>query len=381
MSMLDRQALEELIAVTAEPCVSIYLPTHRAGLDYRKDPILLKNLLREAETQLHAAGLSRDEIGEMLAPARSLIGDEGFWKHRGDGLALFLTTDGMMTFSLPTRVRELAVVNRRFHVKPLLPLLSGDGRFWVLTLSQKQVRLWEGARDGLREVDLHAIPASLRDALGYDFEQKSLQFRGARVGIGRGAMFYGGGEGEESVKQEIEAFFRVVDDGVRKLIGDGRGPLVLAAVDYEMAMYRQISKVADIVEGGISGNPEAVDAGTLHRRAWELVAPRFVEARQRARDRYADLSASGRVTVELDEILPASLDGRIETLFVALGRRRWGHYDAEARSVAETGEQGAGVDDLLDLTSVQALIHGAVVYAVEPTEVPGGGDVAAIYRY
>jgi hypothetical protein len=38
------------------------------------------------------------------------------------------------------------VVTDRFHIKPLLPLLSGDGRFYVLALSQSEVRLLQGTR-------------------------------------------------------------------------------------------------------------------------------------------------------------------------------------------------------------------------------------------
>jgi hypothetical protein len=38
----------------------------------------------------------------------------------------------------------------RFHLKPLLPLLTGDGRFYILALSQNQVRLLQGTRYSVR---------------------------------------------------------------------------------------------------------------------------------------------------------------------------------------------------------------------------------------
>ncbi|RPJ11944.1 MAG: hypothetical protein EHM37_10145 [Deltaproteobacteria bacterium] len=40
--------------------------------------------------------------------------------------------------------KELAVVSHRFHVKPLLPVLTSDGTFYILALSQNQLRLLEG---------------------------------------------------------------------------------------------------------------------------------------------------------------------------------------------------------------------------------------------
>ena len=54
MDLLDRNALWSLMEEGAERCVSIYLPTHRAGSDIQQDPIRLKNLLRRAEESLRA---------------------------------------------------------------------------------------------------------------------------------------------------------------------------------------------------------------------------------------------------------------------------------------------------------------------------------------
>lgn len=381
MSMLDRNAIERIANVVADPCVSIYLPTHRSGLDYRKDPIRLKNLLREAETQLEAIDMDREQIQEFLAPAARLLEDGLFWKHQSDGLAIFLTATGMERFRLPLRFSELAVVNRRFHIKPLLPLLSLDGRFWLLTLSQNQVRLFDGSREALHELDTKSIPESLRDALGYDWEQSSLQFRSSGVPGGARTAFYGGGEGKEHVKEEITSFFRIVDDGIRALIGDSRAPIVLAAVDYEMAIYRQVTKSPHVLGEGIAGNPEAAELGELQRRAWQLVAPHFERAREEAMERYGDLSATGRTGTDLEEVLNAAHDGRVETLFVALGVRRWGRYDREARSVQLVEERGPGIEDLLDLAAAQSFAQGAAVYAVAADGVPADGPLAAVYRY
>lgn len=381
MSMLDRNALERIANVVSDPCVSIYLPTHRSGLDYRKDPIRLKNLLREAETQLDALGLDREQVQAFLAPATKLLEDDVFWKHQSDGLAVFLTARGMERFRLPLRFSELAVVNRRFHVKPLLPLLSLDGRFWLLTLSQNRVRLFEGSREALHELDMKSIPASLKDALGYDWEQASLQFRSSGVPGGARTAFYGGGEGKEHAKEEIATFFRIVDDGIRALIGDSQAPIVLAAVDYEMAIYRQVTRSPHVLDEGIAGNPQAIEAGELQRRGWEIVAPHFQRARARALERYGDLSATGRTGTDLAEVLNAAHDGRVETLFVALGVRRWGRYDREARSVALVEERGPGVEDLLDLAAAQSFAQGADVHAGPAEGVPSGGPLAAIYRY
>lgn len=51
---MDLLALDELGALAAQdaaPCVSLFMPTHRAGEDTRQDPIRFKNLLGRAALQ------------------------------------------------------------------------------------------------------------------------------------------------------------------------------------------------------------------------------------------------------------------------------------------------------------------------------------------
>jgi hypothetical protein len=67
------------------------------------------------------------------------------------------------------------------HIKPLLPLLSGDGRFYILALSQKEVRLLEGSRYGIDAVELEKVPRGLAAALKFDVRERQLQFHAGMV--------------------------------------------------------------------------------------------------------------------------------------------------------------------------------------------------------
>jgi hypothetical protein len=165
MQLLTRQELKTLFEQRGEACVSLYMTTHRAGADVQQDPIRLKNLLREAEVTLNTMGLRSPEAGELLEPAQDLLGDSEFWQHQSEGLALFLSSRSFNAYRLPFEFEELVVVTNRFHVKPLLPLLSGDGRFYVLALSQNEVRLLQGTRYSVDEIELEDVPKSLVEAL------------------------------------------------------------------------------------------------------------------------------------------------------------------------------------------------------------------------
>src|SRR5688500_14690489 len=85
--------LETLIAHQGKPAVSIFLPTSRITTRIQAESLQLKNLLREAETQLEQLDLRSTVIREMLKPAQDLIKDSEFWRHQKDGLAVFIAED------------------------------------------------------------------------------------------------------------------------------------------------------------------------------------------------------------------------------------------------------------------------------------------------
>ncbi len=380
MDRLSRDDLRNLIEARAAPCVSFFLPSGRAGPSAQQGMIRLKNLLRQAQEQLLALGMRSPVAKELLAPAWELVGDSLFWSYQSDGLALFLSREGMRRWRLPVRFEELVVVGDRFHVKPLLSLFTGNGQFYVLALSQNQVRLLWGTRHSVTEVPIEDVPTSLADVLRPDLIQKHLQFRTAAAsGPGRQAiMYHGTGGVDDGRKADLVRFFQRIDDGLRAYLSSAPVPLVLAGVDYLLPLYREASSYQHLVEGGVTGNPERLSAEELHAQAWAVVEPHFRRALEAAEARFAERLGKGLASAQLPEVLRASRDGRVETLFVAVGVQRWGQVGPRGEIVVR-GSPEPGDHDLLDLAAVETLTRGGVVYAV--AQVPGGGDLAAVFRY
>ncbi|MBI5252699.1 MAG: hypothetical protein HY912_24655, partial [Desulfomonile tiedjei] len=144
MNPLTSDELRALMDCKSGSCVSIFLPTHAKGGDTQQDPIRLKNLLKGAEEKLVQKGMRSASAKALLRPAQDLVSDTRFWSHQSDGLAIFVSPERFILHGAPFDFDELVVVSDRFHTKPLLPLLSGDGLFYVLALSQNQVRLLQG---------------------------------------------------------------------------------------------------------------------------------------------------------------------------------------------------------------------------------------------
>ena len=375
MDIFDRSHLQDLLEAPAQPCVSIFLPTHRAGREVQQDPIRLKNLLREAEKRLAELGI-RSAHG-ITDSAHDLVSDSHFWRHQGDGLALFLSPDLHRQYRLPASFEELVVVADHFHLKPLLPVMSSTEHFYVLGLSQKYVKLFRGGRFSVGEVELEGVPASLADALRFDDREASLQSHGGRTT----AIFHGQGLGKDDPKDDIKRYFHQIDAGLHEILRGERSPLVLAGVDYLLPLYREITEYLNVVPGGVIGSPEHVSVSQLHAEAWKLVAPQFSQQRSDAKARYLSVADTPHGSSDIKRVIRAAHQGRVESLFVAVGEHLWGKWDPQTDAIQMVDESRAGTRDLLDAAAAQAWMHGGSVFAVPPGEVPGDGKLAAILRF
>src|SRR5688572_30480572 len=116
-------------------------------------------------------------------------------------------------------------------------------------------------------------------------------------------------------------------------------------------------------EDALRGNMEGEKAEDLHAAAWEIVEPHFLQERRKAAERFGDLTGSGRSSTDLNVVLPAAHDGRVESLFVARGVRVWGSFDGDKRKIKFQAGQGTdgprnGNEDLLNLAAVQTYLNG-----------------------
>jgi len=380
MDILTRDTLKSLLASNRGTHVSLYLPTHRGGVQAREDVIRLKNLLRQAEEHLEAIGVRGPQAKELLGPARPLLEDKPFWQSQGAGLALFLTAKAFRYFRLPLRFEEIVVVADHFHVRPLLPLLTEDGRFFLLTLSKKDIRLHQCTRQGHKEVDLRDIPKGLAEFLRFDVLEKHHQFHGG-ASAKAPAAGRGGGPDEAVEKAKLLDYLRHVDTAVRKTLRDAREPLVLAGVEYLRGLYKEANRYPNLAPEGIEGNPDGRSVDELHRLAGTLVEPHFTKARADAVHQFRQLAGTDRASKDLRAVVPAAYGGRVGLLLVAAGTHRWGSFDPATQAVEIHPEEQPGDKDLLDLIATHTLLHGGAVHAVGPEHLPDDSPLAAVFRH
>lgn len=360
--LIDQEFLRDLAAQPG-PCVSIYLPTYRFGPDTRTNGPRLKRLIDEAAKALTAGETGVDEAERILSPLRNLVQEASLWQSASDGLALFAAPGFARWFRLPIPVAEEVRVADAFRVLPLLPVLTGDGEFLILALSQASVRLFAATRSTVEELDRGDLPGSIDEALGELERERQLTGHSGGIGV---QVLHGQMSGAEVDKSVLEEYLRAVADGLRKRLGGAeRRPLVLAAVANYLPVFKDVISYPNLVDGVVAGNPDRRSAKELQMSAWPVVAFKFREPVTQALAKFAELGGTGKALTDIEEILEAAGSGRVETLLFGPGL-----------PIAEPVVNGI---DSVDRAILATLTGAGKIYAAGEDLDPGA--VAAVLRY
>ncbi len=383
--MITRQEILELAKIENTPSVSVFIPTHRAGKETLNgvDAKKLKHQLKLVKQKLEKQNMHKNKIATITEPLINLINDGEFWRHQSDGLAVFCSEKVFKKYNVPVSFKEFHSVSNEFYLKPLMPLFNGDGRFYLLTLKADAISFYEGTRYSITEIEVDDLtPSRLEDVVGYDFEQKSLQFRTQQGNQGAGS-FHGHAKSDEKAKTELLQYFRAIDKGLMKLLHDDQTtPLVVACLDYHFPIYKEANSFKNLYPQHISGNPADMDSIELHERAWHLLKSHFSRKRQDKKAQYHELSKSGKTSADLSEILTAARQGKVDTLFVERNGDFLGQFNPDTGVIsAENKPNGTGIP-LLNHAAMKVFEQGGKVFLEDKEHLPDTtSKVNALFRY
>ncbi len=304
-----------------------------------------------------------DEVAQLLKPFQALAGNTEFWNHTRDGLVVFAAAGIFQVYGTQRPLPELAAVAESFHTKPLRRLLQTADRYQVLGLTRDAIRLFEGNRDALDEIDpAPGVPRTLTEALGEELTEpnSTVASYGGGAGTGGGAMHHGHGGKSPEVEIDDERFFRAVARAVTEHHSQpSKLPLILAALAEHQALFRRVSQNPALVEAGITTNPDALSAEELREQAWEIFEPQYRARLEAIKEEAALASSREQGSDDLTEVAAAAAAGRVQTLLLEAGRQLPGRLDPATGEVARGELDDPQTDDLLD--DLVATMGGEVV--------------------
>ena len=388
MNILSKEEFLDLANFQSDNCISIYMPTHTSGfaVNEKYDQVVFKNNVQRAKLELQAREIDSREIDAMLNPAFELIKNDEFWNRQRNGLAVFIAKDHFKMLQLPMTVKEKFLLNDTFLVAPLLPAIERRHRFYLLVISKHDCKFFEGDQFEMKKLEIEGLPIGMDDIIPFELKERRQTHRRAGAAAGRGAIvganFHGHGTGLSDEDEYLLQYFKEVDQTLwTEVLHNQNVPLVLAAVEFEIAHYRQISNYKHIADVSLTGNFEHEDQNSLYLKAKEKLGPYFKEYVNDALENFYNNSTSGLSASTPEEVIAAAHYSQVSDLFVEQDQHIWGSFNEQDNKIIIHKEKKEGDECLINKAIIKTIMNGGEVHCLEREKMPTGSPVAAFLRF
>lgn len=360
--------LSRLVSARGEALISLYVKTTPETQHIDAARTRLKQLTAEAVAQLEEAGAAKRTVWPIEEQLHDLMDDDAFWRVQANTLAVFVTPDTLRTYRLPNHLTETAQVSDRFHLKPLLRSVSMPQHAFVLALAEDEVRVIEVLGDQpAQEIRVGDLPKNAASVAG-TANVNSRSYSGRQ----------GGGEGQ---KHHLRQFCRQIDAALRGLLSGRSEPLILAATEPLLSIYRSINSYAHLAPASIETSPVRISAHDLSAHARTIVDQLNAAMLVEFRALYAERENEGRATAQVARAARAATFGAVDTLLVDMDSVMPGLVDEQTGEVTFDDSDSAVSYGVVDEIAGRVLANGGRVLAVRRGDLPQDGDLAAILRY
>lgn len=373
MQTIDLKLLKELTAIQGEPCISIYMPTHRVHPANTTDPITFKNLYKKTSQYIKDNGLHQHE--DLFQPLEKLIDDKAFWDHNDEGLAIFVSSQGAQILHLPQKVQEITCVADSFCVKPLFKLYHENQPYYLLALALDNVQLYRGDKYQLEELDIKGnVPTSMREALGDDLTDNHLH---ATVVQGTGLHGYMEKSQEEEI--DMDRFFRKVDQAILEHYPIPQDvPLLLAALPEHHNHFLRVSKHHNFAPIHIQINPQSLTKTALLEKIQEIFDQILQKRKIELLERYRLAVPENLSSLDVGDVVRDVIDGKVEVLCFENGKSIRGHIDIGERKIVQN--DGHHTDVINELACLTFNAGGGVI-VLDKEDMPSETGMFTINRY
>jgi hypothetical protein len=382
MTSLAATVPGELLKPGSSPCITIYMPTSRCFPDNVQDTLRFKNLVSMAEEE-GTASVGKREIEPLIERLRVFQEEHEFWNHTLDGLAVFVAPGYFRVLRLQQPVLEQVHVSDVFFVKPLIRIFQMSGRFQVLVLTKNAIRLYEGSRQRIDEIEpASGVPKTLTDALGTEITPPHITVA-SYGGVGQGSsMRHGHTSRKDEEELDEERYFRAVDHAVTEHHSKPSGlPLILAALPQHQSLFRSINHNPGLLEDGISVDPGLLEPDILRDKALEVLEPHMQREIDHYVARYEESVSKSLGSDNLFDITEAALSGNVSVLLLDEQSVYPGGIDQAKGNISFSMTTKGNEHDVLEDLAVTVMGKGGDVLVLPSEKIPSASGVAAIFRH
>lgn len=384
MNHIGLDELQTLVEAGLGPRISIYVTQQGEPSASGENSQHVRHALFQAETKLKEDGFDDALTKSLLQPALDLVRGGKLSQATGSkGLALLLAPSVFRYWQLPFTCEAAVDVGPDFRLAPLARLLNWPLDVRVIAFSSTLVRFFCCTREAIQELVLPSgIPATLDQFEGGPDVGRAVRFQTTAGAAGSTNVVHGQTSFKDEVETRLQAYVRTIAREVGEFVEHEHLPLVLVAAKELHPLFTDAYGTESLLEPGIIASPAHLSEAEVHKQVVHLVDTLGSGELKVARDRYQSAIETHQACSVIEEIVPAAVEGRVDTLIAADGERVCGLWDAtNQRALVASGTSQARSVDLLDLAVRETLRHGGHVCVVPRADVPEHAQSVAAFRW
>lgn len=353
--------LKLLKDIKSECCVTIILNTHRTKPQNQKDAIVLKNLIKEAETRL----LEHFEKRQVLPIIKKLntLSEKINHNFNLDSLILFANEEIADFTRLAIPVINRVIIDQTFATRDLIRATHEQTSYYCLVISRQNARLIEAQND-----------LFVKEFSGdWPIKNETL-FSTDKLKLSTAA-------GQDIL---IEEFFNQVDKVVNETIKENPLPIMIVTESRNYNHYLKVADRKETIIGHLNKNRDDEKSHHIITDVWPIVKDIFKTKREERISELGKAVSSGKLVSDINEIWTAVNQGRGKTLFI-----RKGTFQAAiikdnkvipVNDQSKDGENGF-IDDIIDEIIEINMQYGGGSVFIENDYLDKYNGLALIVRY
>ncbi len=256
----DKLLGEELVNLQHERgniCVSMIVPTHRLASERRVDKYEVEKAITHV-SQLLNYKYSGEEGGALLEDLKELAATIDY-NHNMEGIGIFVS-EGVKSFiKFPFPVTEKVTVGDNFEIRDVLYKTKLSRPYYCLVLTEKKVRLFEGAMEQLTEIKGKHFPHDYFDDYIYNTPSRG----SSNIGNPQMRSF----EHDKSAMEAIrfKDFYRDVDAYLGDYLVQNM-PLIVTGTDKDISWFESVTQFKQHIVGKVSGSYDDASITEIGKR-------------------------------------------------------------------------------------------------------------------
>ncbi len=355
---MERNLLKIIRNQVDYPNVSILLTTHKTAPDNSQDTMILKKLSKEAERRLREEFNKRD-ISPLIEKLKKTVASIDV-RQNLDGLAVFVNKNFEKVVRLPFPVRERVIIDTSFATRDLIRAINRGINYYALSLSAGFVRLFEAYRDKFSEITEGGFPYANPFPRGTNLEE-STSWKESR----------------------LREFFHMVDKSLMQIQHQHPMQMVVAGVERNIALYREVTGLENNIMLTIEGNYDNTSPHELALIVWPEVKEKMADKRRQMLNRLDEAMGKKRLVTGIDEVWKLALQGRGELLVVEEDYQQAARVSKNGNTINLVDDHAVPgtTDDLVDDIAEKVVSTGGSVVFSPNGSLARYNHIALVLKY